>query len=67
LGRKVLLHLVDLAQRGGADTVFLEVRISNAAAIHLYTGSGFGEVGMRRAYYPARRGREDALVLARAL
>jgi [ribosomal protein S18]-alanine N-acetyltransferase len=67
LGKKVLLHLVDLARRAGVDTMFLEVRVSNAAAINLYTSSGFGEVGMRRAYYPARRGREDALVLARAL
>jgi ribosomal-protein-alanine N-acetyltransferase len=67
LGRKVLVHFVDLARRTGADTVFLEVRVSNEAAIALYTSTGFGEVGTRRGYYPARRGREDALVLARAL
>jgi ribosomal-protein-alanine N-acetyltransferase len=67
LGRKVLLHFVELARRTGADTVFLEVRASNEPAIALYTSTGFGEVGMRRGYYPARRGREDALVLARAL
>ena len=28
---------------------------------------GFNEIGVRKGYYPARGGREDALVLAREL
>jgi ribosomal-protein-alanine N-acetyltransferase len=67
LGRKLLTHLLDLARRAGADTMFLEVRVSNAPAIGLYDSMGFGEVGVRTGYYPARRGREDALMLARVL
>jgi len=44
-----------------------EVRVSNRAAYNLYTKLGFDEIGMRKAYYPARYGREDAIILARDL
>jgi [ribosomal protein S18]-alanine N-acetyltransferase len=43
--------------------LFLEVRVSNAAARALYAKSGFREIGVRRGYYPAHTGREDAVVL----
>ena len=33
----------------------------------LYQEMGFNEIGMRKDYYPARNGREDALVMARVL
>ena len=41
----------------------LEVRPSNAAAIALYEGFGFREVGRRRNYYDLPK--EDALILTR--
>jgi ribosomal-protein-alanine N-acetyltransferase len=41
--------------------------VSNVAAYRLYTGLGFDEVGVRKNYYPARHGREDAIILARDL
>jgi ribosomal-protein-alanine N-acetyltransferase len=66
-GRKMLAHLIDLARRAGADMILLEVRATNYPAIALYTAMGFGEIGQRKNYYPARQGREDALLLARAL
>jgi ribosomal-protein-alanine N-acetyltransferase len=40
------------------------VRPSNSAAIALYDAEGFNEIGRRPRYYPARNGREDALVMA---
>jgi len=43
------------------------VRPSNRAAQALYLRFGFRGVAMRRSYYPARDGREDALVLTLAL
>ena len=46
---------------------FLEVRPSNTAAIRLYLAHGFEQVGMRRGYYQAPDGREDAVVLRLAL
>ena len=65
LGRLLLEHVLRQAGRTGADQIFLEVRPSNVAARQLYHAMGFIEVGRRKGYYPAERGREDALVLAR--
>ena len=67
LGRRLLRHLIAEAGRQSADTLFLEVRSSNQAAFALYDSAGFNEIGQRRGYYPAKEGREDALVLALAL
>lgn len=64
LGRHLLGHLLDLSRRHHAEIVLLEVRPSNRAALALYEAAGFNEVGVRRNYYPAVRGREDALILA---
>ena len=67
VGRYLLAHLLHLARRHNADTAFLEVRPSNQGALLLYHAIGFNEIGRRRGYYPARQGREDAIVLARCL
>jgi ribosomal-protein-alanine N-acetyltransferase len=67
IGRHLLRALLSHARGRNADTAFLEVRISNALAYQLYASEGFCEVGTRRGYYPAREGREDAVVLARSL
>ncbi len=64
LGRALLSHLLDVAREHRADTVLLEVRPTNRAALGLYAAMGFNEVGVRRGYYPGRDGREDALILA---
>lgn len=66
-GTMLLGEVAALARRLGAKSLFLEVRPSNAGAQSLYLRNGFRKVGVRRGYYPARSGREDALVLARAL
>lgn len=61
LGRRLLAAcLADLA---GARCLHLEVRAGNRAALALYRGAGFVQVGVRRGYYPAAGGREDALLL----
>ncbi len=66
-GRRILDHLMETARGGQADMMFLEVRPSNVSALHLYRNADFDEIGTRRGYYPAHRGREDALILARRL
>jgi ribosomal-protein-alanine N-acetyltransferase len=66
-GRKLLHALVRIARGRGAERVFLEVRPSNKAAIKLYFDEGFNEIGRRPRYYPAKDGREDALVMAMEL
>lgn len=65
--RVLLQSLLRDAKTLGADTVLLEVRVSNSAAIALYSTLGFNEIGLRKGYYPAERGREDALLFALAL
>lgn len=64
LGRQIVRYLIDLAERHEASTVFLEVRATNKTAISLYDSIGFNELGIRRNYYPAPGGREDALLMA---
>lgn len=63
LGRRLLMRLLDVIRWSGADRVFLEVRPSNPIAKKLYETVGFVEIGRRPRYYPARDGREDALVM----
>jgi ribosomal-protein-alanine N-acetyltransferase len=67
LGLEMLGHLIDLAKVHHADVMFLEVRPSNRQALKIYEKSGFDEVGSRKDYYPAKFGREDALILAKQL
>lgn len=66
-GRKMLEKLIEVARARNANTMLLEVRPSNLAAISLYEKMGFNQIGTRKDYYPARDGREDALMLALAL
>jgi ribosomal-protein-alanine N-acetyltransferase len=67
VGRQLLRYLVDRARSAGMGEAFLEVRPSNTAAIRLYQSMGFEQVGIRRGYYQAVGGREDAAVLKLAL
>lgn len=65
LGRKLILRLLKIARKHGAETAFLEVRVNNRPALRLYERLGFVEIGRRRDYYPAAGdAREDALVMS---
>ncbi len=66
-GACLVTHLLQVAREARAHSALLEVRISNIAAFNLYHKMGFNEIGVRKGYYPAHAGREDALVLARDL
>jgi ribosomal-protein-alanine N-acetyltransferase len=67
IGRRLLSHLLLAAGGAGAKEAFLEARPSNACAIRLYQSLGFAQIGMRRGYYQAVDGREDAIVLKRRI
>jgi ribosomal-protein-alanine N-acetyltransferase len=67
LGGHMLSHLLEFAASLGVGDVFLEVRPSNTSAIRLYQSMGFSQIGLRRGYYQAVNGREDAVVLRRKL
>ncbi len=64
LGRELLGHVLKLARNEAAERILLEVRQSNTAAQALYEDSGFSRIAVRRDYYPAQSGREDAVVMA---
>jgi ribosomal-protein-alanine N-acetyltransferase len=63
VGRRLLRYLIERGAAAGMTEAFLEVRPSNTSAIRLYLSLGFEQVGMRRGYYQAVGGREDAAVL----
>lgn len=67
LGRELLAHFIEVARRYGGQMMFLEVRPSNTAAIGLYESMGFNEFSVRKGYYPAENGREDAVLMGLAL
>jgi ribosomal-protein-alanine N-acetyltransferase len=67
IGRRLLVHLLVAAGEAGAREAFLEARPSNTSAIRLYQSLGFIQIGMRRGYYQAVDGREDAIVLKRRI
>jgi ribosomal-protein-alanine N-acetyltransferase len=65
LGTALLAAAMAGARLRGAEAMFLEVAAAgNPAALGLYRGLGFVEVGRRRRYYPDG---SDALVLRRDL
>ncbi|HJS39387.1 MAG TPA: ribosomal protein S18-alanine N-acetyltransferase [Burkholderiales bacterium] len=66
-GSALLREAMRLARELGARHMFLEVRPSNRPGQALYERFDFRKIARRRDYYPAAAGREDALVLSRAL
>lgn len=68
LGRLLVEAASSLAREAGAQALFLEVALDNAAAIRLYEAAGFAQVGRRPGYYRRSGGeRADALVMRRDL
>ena len=63
-GGKILDDRLDEAARRGVKAVFLEVRVSNAAAQLLYLKKGFKGLYARSRYYPNG---EDAIVMKKEL
>ena len=61
IARKLVLAAIKRAHQKGARRAFLEVRISNAAAMKLYSDLGFTGTAVRRDYYDAPV--EDAVVM----
>ena len=62
---RVMLDALATWSRGqGAQWLWLEVRVSNARAYSVYLAHGYQRVGVRKAYYPAFEGREDAIVMS---
>ena len=63
LGRSLLEHFVRIGRDSDAQQMFLEVRPSNTSARRFYADFGFRDISVRRGYYPAAGGREDAILM----
>ena len=61
----VIDSLEEFLSSKGVDSIFLEVRASNAPARALYEGKGFAVVGVRKNYY--RFPTEDAEVMLKTI
>jgi [ribosomal protein S18]-alanine N-acetyltransferase len=63
LASKLLNNLIDFSKALNIKQIFLEVRVSNTAAVNLYDKFKFNEIGYRPNYYITENGREDALIM----
>ncbi len=66
-GKYLLEHYQTQAQELGAETLLLEVRAKNIAALMMYINNGYSEIGRRTGYYPSKVGYEDAIVMKKQL
>lgn len=66
-GARLLQHAMREAAWAGMDKLYLEARASNLRALQIYHSFGFRQIGLRKAYYPAKEGREDALIFCATL
>ncbi|GAA5234725.1 ribosomal-protein-alanine N-acetyltransferase [Verticiella sediminum] len=67
IGRGLLEWVAMQARAAGLPSVLLEVRVSNERARRMYERAGYERIGLRRGYYPAIDGREDAIVMRKSL
>lgn len=63
IARKMLEELIRQGEEAGVEAFTLEVRVSNAAAIHVYEKFGFQSEGIRPGFY--EKPREDASIMWR--
>ena len=59
---RLVQYMIGLLNREGCLTIFLEVRISNEAALKMYENAGFRIISARRAYYTLPI--EDAVIMS---
>ncbi|XPV77893.1 MAG: ribosomal protein S18-alanine N-acetyltransferase [Desulfovibrio sp.] len=60
IGALLMKGLLQICKENGIDKGFLDVKVSNSAAICLYEKFGFAKIGLRKRYYPDTK--EDALL-----
>lgn len=65
IATKLMMFIENILKEKQCEQVSLEVRISNDAAIHLYTKFGYQKVGIRKNYYQDNN--EDAYLMVKRL
>ena len=63
IGQAMLKELIKRGEAADVEAFTLEVRVSNAAAIHIYEKFGFKSEGIRPNFY--EKPREDAMIMWR--
>ena len=63
IGDFILNFIIDYAKDSSFSLIVLEVRVSNSRAQKLYSKVGFNEISLRKDYYPALIGYEDAILM----
>ena len=61
IGEAIIIKILEDCYKEGIKYLTLEVRVSNIAAISLYTKYGFHSLGTRKGYYQDNN--EDALIM----
>lgn len=67
IGEKLLQHFHLLCSKKNVTEIWLEVRLSNQAAIRLYNKNGYEMIEVRKNYYPSKGGRENAMIMKSVL
>ncbi len=65
MGAALLNALLNTARLKRAMRAFLEVRVTNEAALKMYSRQGFAAIGLRKEYYDDNH--EDAIVMMKTL
>lgn len=63
IAQELLARLIAMGESDGVEAFTLEVRVSNAAAIHVYEKLGFVSEGIRPGFY--EKPTEDAMIMWR--
>lgn len=63
-GRYMVKNVMEHSKTQKSVIILLEVRESNQRAQSLYQQLGFNEMSVRANYYPAKKGREDGILMA---
>lgn len=68
-GKLMMDFMLDIFQKTGVKTVFLEVNTANLKAVNMYENYGFKIISKRKNYYPEKNehGSSDAYVMSKNL
>lgn len=61
VGNRMLVQMIQEAQKRAVRKIVLEVRVSNQSAIRLYERNGFRTLGIRKGFYELPK--EDAYIM----
>lgn len=61
IGQSLVQKIIEIGREKNLERIILEVRMSNASAIHVYEKQGFEDAGIRKNFY--EKPKEDARIM----